>query len=221
MYRFYLKQGTEQYLLPVAPGMLTTKVGNSNKTVEILNMGEVNLLKEIGLRSLEMTVLLPGRKYAFVQTEGVFQEPRVFLNFFRKVKESKKPMQFIIFRQLADGSQLFQGNMEVSLETYTIFEKAGEEGDFWVKISLQEYRKIKSLLYQKKQEGSNIVMVPKGQVRDEKVIPKNYTVQKGDSLWRIAKTVLHDEKRYIELARRNDISNPNQIYVGQILRLEG
>ena len=44
-----------------------------------------------------------------------------------------------------------------------------------------------------------------------------YTVVKGDTLWAIAKKYYGDGNRYPEIARANNISNPNIISVGQKL----
>lgn len=46
-----------------------------------------------------------------------------------------------------------------------------------------------------------------------------YTVKKGDTLWGIAKTYLGDGSKYTQLAAINNISNPNRIYVGQVIKL--
>lgn len=46
-----------------------------------------------------------------------------------------------------------------------------------------------------------------------------YTVQKGDSLWRIAQNVLGGGSRYTEIASLNGISSPYIIHVGQVLQL--
>lgn len=47
------------------------------------------------------------------------------------------------------------------------------------------------------------------------------TVQRGDSLWKIASQFLGSGTRYQELASLNGISNPNLIYVGQVIKLPG
>lgn len=44
-----------------------------------------------------------------------------------------------------------------------------------------------------------------------------YTVEPGDSLWRIAQRLLHDGNRWREIARDNRLSNPDLIFVGQQL----
>lgn len=46
-----------------------------------------------------------------------------------------------------------------------------------------------------------------------------YTVQRNDSLWKIAAKHLGDGQRYMEIARLNGMSDPNRLSVGQILKL--
>ena len=207
MYRFYMKQNGEQILLPVAPSELITNVEGGS------------ILRDIGLRRISFTVLLPAVQYSFVQTEGVFQPPIFFLNQFRQYKMSKKPVSLIVFRKLADGTELFSGNIDVSFERYTVLERGGEQGDFWVEINLKEYRKITSATYKMEQKEGQTVLEEFGVKREGKEIPNTYTVKKGDSLWKIAQTMLNDGSRYKEIAEKNNIVNPNKIQVGQILRL--
>ena len=138
MYRFYLKQNEQQILLPVAPSELVTRVEGESQKVELVNIGEGSILKDIGLRRISFTVLLPAVQYSFVQTEGGFQPPIFFLNQFRQYKISKKPVSLIVFRKLADGTELFSGNMDISFEEYTVLEKGGEQGDFWVEKNIEK-----------------------------------------------------------------------------------
>ena len=49
MYRLYLKQNGEQLLLPVTPAEIETRMGNRNKTAYILDFGEMNLAKKLGI----------------------------------------------------------------------------------------------------------------------------------------------------------------------------
>ncbi len=219
MYRFYMKQNGEQILLPVAPSELITNIEGESEKVDLVDIGEGSILKDIGLRRISFTVLLPAVQYSFVQTEGVFQPPIFFLNQFRQYKMSKKPVSLIVFRKLADGTELFSGNIDVSFERYTVLERGGEQGDFWVEINLKEYRKITSATYKMEQKEGQTVLEEFGVKREGKEIPNTYTVKKGDSLWKIAQTMLNDGSRYKEIAEKNNIVNPNKIQVGQILRL--
>ena len=166
MYRIYLKQGALQALLPVTPAEIRTRTESRNKAVYILNFGEMNLAKKPGLQEISFTVLLPGRVYSFVQTEGIFHEPEFYLNLFREYKAAGKPVQLIVFRRLADGTQIFCGNMEVLLEDYTVTEKGGEQGDFWVELRWKEYRGAKSIRYDMKTEGGQTALIEQGQARE-------------------------------------------------------
>ena len=48
----------------------------------------------------------------------------------------------------------------------------------------------------------------------------NYTVEKGDSLWVIAVRAYGDGYKWSEIAKDNNLSNPNIIEVGQILSIK-
>lgn len=219
MYRLYLKQDGKQILLPVTPSEIETKTGNRNKEVYILNFGEMNLAKKPGLQKIRFTALLPGRMYSFVQTEDGFHEPEYFLNCFKEYKAAAKPVQLILFRRLADGTQLFCGNMDVLLEDYTVTEKGGEQGDFWVEMHWKEWKTAKSIRYSVKSQNGGNVLVEQGQERQAKTPATTYTVKKGDCLWNIAKKQLGDGTKYKEIAKKNGISDPNRIYPGQVLKL--
>lgn len=219
MYRIYLKQGALQALLPVTPAEIRTRTESRNKAVYILNFGEMNLAKKPGLQEISFTVLLPGRIYSFVQTEGVFHEPEFYLNLFREYKAAGKPVQLIVFRRLADGTQIFCGNMEVLLEDYTVTEKGGEQGDFWVELCWKEYRGAKSIRYDMKTEGGQTALIEQGQARESRTPAGTYTVRKGDCLWAIAKRELGDGTRYREIAEKNGIADPGRIFPGQVLKL--
>lgn len=46
-----------------------------------------------------------------------------------------------------------------------------------------------------------------------------YTIQKGDNLWRIAVRAYGDGYRWVEIAEANDLANPDLIHSGNILNL--
>ena len=105
----------------------------------------------------------------------------------------------------------------MGLEEYTIVEQGGEQGDFWVEISLKEYRKMQSIAYRPASGGNTLEKQPAQ--RSAKETPKTYVVKKGDNLWNIAKKELGDGSKFGELAKKNGISNPSLIYPGQVIKL--
>ena len=46
-----------------------------------------------------------------------------------------------------------------------------------------------------------------------------YTVERGDSLWKIAQNRYNSGYKWVEIARENDLANPGLLAVGQELRL--
>lgn len=65
-------------------------------------------------------------------------------------------------------------------------------------------------------EAEKKVAETKRPVNQKKI--EDYTVVKGDNLWRIAKNKLGDGTKYKELAKINNIKNPNLIYPGQVIK---
>ena len=46
-----------------------------------------------------------------------------------------------------------------------------------------------------------------------------YIIKSGDTLGTIAKALLGDSSRYIDILKSNNIEDPNKIFVGQILNI--
>lgn len=217
------------YQLPVPPESFVTTVGSKNKTFDLLSIGEASVIKSIPLREFSFKILLPrilDQVYCpFVQDKNsadcVIGQPVIYLNLFREYKMNQKPVRFIITRVLPDGETIFEGNILVSFEDYTVTENAGEEGDFWVDLKLREYIEVKtvvtSLTGNVDKDGS--AQASQGVKRTVKDTPDSYTVVKGDTLWGIAKRFLNDGARYKEIASINNITNPDKIYPGQVFKL--
>ena len=123
-YDFYLNH----CLLPVTPSELQIKVNNANKTVTLINEGEVNILKKAELTDIEFECMIPQVEYPFaVYKVGLrtgFQPAKYFLNYFEVLKSIQRPFQFIVSRTLPNGKVLFSTNIKVSMEDYKITEKA-------------------------------------------------------------------------------------------------
>ena len=121
-YYFYLGK----MLCPIAPSKLQIKIGNNNKTITLINEGEVNILKQAGLTDISFDLLLPNVEYPFANYKSGFENAKYFLDELEKMKTDKNPFQFVVTRTFPDGKMLFDTNMKVSLESYDIKEGAGE-----------------------------------------------------------------------------------------------
>lgn len=214
-YTFYL-DGVQ---LPATPSKLDTKIKSNNKTINLINEGDVNVLKLPGLTELSFEALIPQVKYPFASTT---YNASYYLSKLEGLKSSKKPFQFIVIRTNPSGKMLFNTNIKVSLEDYTISEDAKNGLDLKITIKLKQYKaySTKTVKVVVKQE------TPKATVetqRPAETAPqkKTYTVKKGDCLWNIAKKYLGNGAKYTEIYNLNKdkIKNPNLIYVGQVLTL--
>ena len=124
-------------ILSVAPPKIDTKVKGNNKTINLINEGDVNILKMPGLTEFTFDALLPSVKYPFAVNDT---KPNVFLSKFESLMTSHRPFQFIVIRTKPNNDILFATNIKVSLEDYKIKEDAKEGFDLNVSLTLKQYR---------------------------------------------------------------------------------
>lgn len=220
-YYFYLGKT----LLPVAPQKLQLKIKGANKTYTLINEGEINVLKTPGLTDIEFDALLPNVKYPFAIYKSGFKRAKTFLEVLKKYKQDKETFQFIVTRTLPNGKMLFDTNMKVSLESYTIKEDAKNYGmDVMVTIKLKQYRDYatKTCNIQFASSKPRVVVQPtRPPENPPKPANQTYTVVKGDCLWNIAKKFYGNGSKYTVIynANKDKIKNPNLIYPGQVLTI--
>ncbi|MGE6602586.1 LysM peptidoglycan-binding domain-containing protein [Lysinibacillus fusiformis] len=226
MYNFLL----DNVQFPIAPAELSTKINGRNETIVLMNEGEVNIIKRTGLTDIEFEVLLPNVKYPFAVYPNGFQPATFYLQKLKDLMQGEKPFPFIVNRMLPNGNLLFDTDMIVSLENYEISESAEEGFDVNVKIELKQYQNygnkkvtIKTSTKAKNAAGTtktaSKAVVEQKRPTTGKETPKTHTVKSGETLWVIAKKYLGDGSKYTELAKINNISNPNMIKAGQVIKL--
>ena len=220
MYKFYFGKVE----LPITPSKLEIKANNKNKTMTLLNDGEINILKTPGLTEISFDISIPQVQYPFA---GKLQNADYYLEMFEKMKKEKKAFRFIVARITQGGKNLFDTNMLVSLEDYSIKEDAGNGIDLVVPVKLKQYKNYTTKVIpiqqtQKATTNNKVIFIPAKEERppsSNQPSNKTYTVKKGDCLWNICKQYLGDGSKYPQIAKLNNISNPNLIYPGQVLKL--
>lgn len=135
---YYIYMG--KLLLPIAPQKLQLKVNNQNKTLTLINEGEINILKKPGLTDIDFDALIPQVKYPFASYKDGFQGAAHFLDEFERMKTSQDPFQYIVVRTRPDGKMLFNTNIKVGLEDYKVTEDVKNGFDLSVSISLKQYK---------------------------------------------------------------------------------
>lgn len=199
------------------PSKLTVKVKNKNKTLILLNEGEINFLRTPGLTELVVPFVFPMLTGS--------RSPDYYLGILETLKTSKEPTQFILVRCSPDGRTLYDTNMKVSVEDYNITEDAKEGLDVSVDVNLKQWRDYgtKTATVEEPADTSQAPTVTVEQERDASTAPtaKTYTVQAGDSLWAIAAKYYGKGAEYSKIynANTDQISNPNLIYPGQVLTI--
>ena len=220
-YHFYM----DKMLCPIAPSKLQLKIGNKNKTMTLIDEGEVNILKQAGLTDVSFDLLLPNVKYPFATYKSGFKKANYFLDELEKLKTDEKPFQFIVTRLLPSGKMLFDTNLKVSLESYEIKEDASQGFDVVVSIKLKQYRDYGTKTCKVSDAGAKSkVSVQTNRPTGNSPAPstnKTHTVKYGDTLWNIAKSFYGNGSKYTVIyeANKSKIKNPNLIYPGQVLTI--
>lgn len=233
MYQFYM----DGVLLPVTPSSLTIKVTGQNKTVTLINEGEINILKLPGLSKISFSALLPNQPYSFAQYANGFQNAHYYMDKLELLKTSCASFRFMVIRTNDSGTSLMESfDMQVSLEEYQLDEDAEEYGtDVMAKIELKQYRPYGTKTITFQTVGTAATTATVTEKRDTSTKPKEmtYTVVSGDNLWDIARVKLGDGSRSSEIYELNrdtieaaakkygraSSSNGWWIYPGTVLRL--
>lgn len=204
---------------PLAPERIRTKISGRNETVDLLNEGQVNLLRAPGLTEFEFDLFIPHDRIPSGYYPKGFQKPEYFLTVFETLQTGKKPFQLIIMRKSGQSS-LFNTNISVTLEEYEIDEDMEEGGDLIISVKLKQYRPF-SAKQIKIDTSKGTGTTKKGRDASSSPSASSYTVKRGDSLWAIARTYLGNGARYKEIFNLNKdkIKNPSLIYPGQVFKL--
>lgn len=206
---FWIKQDNNGELqLPVKPTEFNVTVAHRNTVVNVVQVGDINLIGNTGLREISLSSFFPAKDYNFSVNSGR-KKPKTCVNQIEKWRKSGKPVRVIITDLL---------NMEATIESFTWGERDAT-GDIYYTINLKEYKKIKT------KKATVTIATVKSTTRETKTPAsssgKTYTVKSGDCLWKIAKQFYGNGSQYTKIyeANKDTIKNPNLIYAGQVLTI--
>ena len=206
------------------------KIGTSqqNTSENVHRKGEVNLLGERNLETIEISSFFPAKEYNFCQYKGFNTNPYTYINKIKKWARNKITPTFIM-----TGNVNF--NKTVSIESFEYGEGDGT-GDVTFTLNMKEYRTVSySVAKKKTSKGKKVKKKTKSKKRNSKSVKTvKYTVKKGETLSKIAKKqtgkssnwkkIYNKNKKVIESAakkhKRKSSSNGKYIYPGTKLVIE-
>lgn len=228
-YYFYL----DGLMLPQTPGSVDLTVNGRNKTVDLINEGEINLLKSPSLEEYKFDVTFPQFYYPFLAvSKDELRSIKYYVEFIEKLKRDKKTFPFVISRIKPGGEGLgsdmiiFNTDVICGVENFSRKEAAENGFDIVYTITLKEWKHYGTRIIDVLEETDETITVKEETVRStsktDADIPDVYTVQNNDTLSAIAKKFFDDgsKSKYMEIAKINNISNPNLIYTGQKIKLK-
>lgn len=164
---------------PIVPESVETTINNQNETISLINDGEVNILRKAGLTDFTFDLMLPQVRYPFAQYPKGFKKASYYLDKLEKLKTSKKPFIYILTRSTPSGKLLFDTNMKVSLEDYTIKEDASNGFDIVVTLNLKQYKSYSTKVVTVKKKTSNKKSISKNTVKKKKTRAKTTSKKKN------------------------------------------
>lgn len=232
MTRVYL----DEFKLPVPPESITRSIRNNNKVKTLIDGRQVNIPLPAGLTEIKLNkCLLPNQYYDWMAdgtrtaTRGggrahPYTGSADFLTFLEGRKTSRLPVTLII-NESEDGlcNDAPATDIRVTIENYEISQHHDLGDAIEVTITLRQYvqygLETVEIAASSEPEKKKSKKKKKKSRESKKTEMQTYTVKSGDTLWAIAKKFYGDGSKYQYIAKLNNLSNPNLIYVGQILQI--
>lgn len=214
-YSVYFKYGSKKYKLPVNPEEIKRSRELNIEKYQVLEEGQVSIPSYCSLEEYSFEAEFPSQDVNYMEP-GAEADADYYEKMFRKAQKNKKPIRFIASNDISDDI-----SVKVLVKSVEVVEKAGEEGDKYISLTLLEY----------KGAGKRYVAIqtPDATVKQEETplaenpavtANKTHTVQSGDTLWGIAKKYYGNGSQYQKIVSANpSIKNPNLIYPGQVFTI--
>lgn len=137
MYEIYI----DKILLPIAPSKIEIKYKGMNKTYDLTNGSQFNIIKPDGLRTITFDALIPVTRYPFsLYKNSVFIPAKKFIEDFKQLRNRKEPIFLKIIRGIP-----YNDEIKVSFEDFTIKEEAENGRDVLVSFTFKEFKDIEKV----------------------------------------------------------------------------
>lgn len=208
---------------PVAPKTINIKTDGQNQTINLINGGDVSIVKLPKLSNISFEVELPYNNRDYAVYENGFTNPYYYIKQIESYMQNRQSVEFTVLRKLPNNKVLYQSSFLVTIEDFEVKDSFEYGFDTYVNINLKEYKKFESKSIKSNINGNNLEIFSENN-RDTESSPNpktpiTYIIKTGDTLWDIAKKYYGDGSKYTIIANENDISNPNMLTIGDSITI--
>lgn len=212
--QFWISQGREKLRLPVNPPTLAVNSPYLTETIEIDQLGEINVLKFSGVTEISFESFFPLNYSPSYCLYKNFHTPQYFIDTIEKWRATRKPVRFTVTET--------EINLLVIIPEFITEDRAGHNGDKFFSIVMNEYKDYKVKKISTKTTTTTTKKKTSSRTKSTITKKKTYTVKKNDTLWKIAarKDVYGNGSKYMTIYNANKKvigKNPNKLQVGMKL----
>ncbi|MFB6364242.1 LysM peptidoglycan-binding domain-containing protein [Paenibacillus elgii] len=235
--------GAEGFQIPINPESIEVRETGKGKTYDIVGKGggteetragEINVIKNPGLREIKFNSIFPARpdptfKVPYIIEKVPLFEPMWYVGMIRKWMETKHPIRFIYigsyaeYKYQTESKKTADISIPASIESFEWKEVAGSPGDIEYTLSLKEYVFYSARLskFQAQPNGEKVLVQQPPARPDERVMPETYTMVSGDTLNKVSKRFYGDTHRARDIQKLNGITDAEttRLLPGRVLKL--
>lgn len=198
--QWFLINGTDEIKLPVPPNKYSITEKINTGIIDLLNYGEIDTEGTKALFKTTISSHFPATMRSYYQGTD-FLNATELVNKIRSWQNDNAVINLII-----TGTEVAK---TVKITSFTWGEEDGT-GDIYYSMDLQEHREIGDISsVDSSSSADTYYELPVGSYR--------YYVDEGDTLIKIAKWYYGDSSKWTDIATRNNLKNPNDIKVGQVM----
>lgn len=179
-----------QFELAVNPPEISVAQENKDKTIDLLNVGEINVPGMRGLIKVSLATFLPDSNSPFFTGTA----PEQIVQAVKKAKNGQKAVRIII-----SGSDV---NTQFNVSSMNEIYKEGQ-GDIYISWSFIESRDLNTgqvASFVRRYTDTGLCTR-----NTRRSVPKTVIVQNGDTLWNLARRYYDDGSRWKDIALANDL----------------